>query len=123
MAINRITKVGRRPEPDVKIWRLHSMHPFCILQEIVVNAGGKLVKENFNADVFGSYWAIYMGNSRELRLVWDGKDGWGFLQSQETPSSWADVQPVVVEGDLESTPRNELKIAAFSRAVERLIAL
>lgn len=99
------------------------MHPFCILQEIVVTAGGKLVRENLDADVFGSYWAIYMGNSRELRLVWDGKDGWGILQSQRTPSSWIDVEPIVVEGDVECTPSNESKIAAFRDAVERLIAL
>lgn len=100
------------------------MHPFCILQEIIVNAGGKLVKENFDADVFGSYWAIYMGNSRALRLVWDGRDGWGFVQShEEALNSWTDVEPFVVEGDLEGNPRNDLKIVFFQDAVERLIAL
>lgn len=99
------------------------MHPFRILQEIIVNAGGKLVKENFNADVFGSYWAIYMGHARALRLVWDGKDGWGFVQSHEAFNSWTEVEPIVVEGDLEGNPRNDLKIALFQDAVERLIAL
>lgn len=99
------------------------MHPFCILQEIIVNAGGKLVKENFDVDVFVSYWAIYMGNSRALRLVWDGKDGWGFVQSPDALNSWIDVEPIVVEGDLEGHPRNDFKIAFFQDAVERLIAL
>lgn len=99
------------------------MHPFCILQEIIVNAGGKLVEENFDADVFGSYWAIYMGNSTALRLVWDGKDGWGFVQSPKALNLWTDVEPIVVEGDLDGEPRNDIKIAAFQCAVERLIAV
>jgi hypothetical protein len=63
------------------------MHPFLALQKIVGDAGGIFLEEDFSADDFGSYWPICQCGAKKVRLVWDGKDGWGFLQRFAEPNS------------------------------------
>jgi hypothetical protein len=99
----------------------NSMHPFLTLQKIVGEAGGIVLEDNLSADFFDSGWSIYQCGAKKLRLVWDGKDGRGFLQRFVEPDSWQDTEPFITKDDIESVPQNEAKIEAFRHAANALL--
>jgi hypothetical protein len=71
---------------------------YTSLREIVRGAGGTLVEEHLNPEIFGSAYAIFVGRSGEqFRLVWDGKESCGFLQTQASSEEWKDQSPIVRE--------------------------
>jgi hypothetical protein len=95
------------------------MHPYTFLKSIVEEFGFTPKEEEFCPDVFGSAWVIYATRSAQLRLVWDGKDGVGFLDSRsDATSRWETISEVMTEGDVEGNPKNEKKIAEFRRTIE-----
>ena len=88
-----------------------------MLQEIVESLGAKLVERDHRADHFGSGVAVYSRNDRSLRIVWDGREGQGYLQVRSPNSSeWREGSPVLTAGDLESVPPNHARIALFRQA-------
>ncbi len=66
------------------------MHELYILKEVAEQqlfpAGYVLDIEEKHPDVFGSYFVVYTRGTHEIRFVWDGKDGWGFLEYREKGS-------------------------------------
>jgi hypothetical protein len=100
------------------------MQPFTLLQSKLLEiAGGdvQLVSERFDGQCFGSWIAIYEGRHGAFRLIWDGRDGWGFLQRQTGLNDWVDVEPFLTEGDIEGVPQNAQKLESFSRSVRALV--
>ena len=93
------------------------MHPYTMLKEILRDMGAELTSEDLHSDVFGSYIATYAGSGGSIRLVWDGKDGWGFVQQHRSGDTWADVTDFLTEGDLEGVPQNHVKIEQFKQVV------
>jgi hypothetical protein len=100
-----------------------NMHPLTILQKIIENLGASLVKYEFGSDGFGSGSAIYLLNSKYVRVIWDGKDGWGFLQHKSSSGLWVDASPTLDEGDLEGRPQNHIKIAEFKQVAAALLSV
>jgi hypothetical protein len=99
------------------------MHPLLMLQEIVEALGAKLVERDYRADAFGSGVVVFSMNERSLRLVWDGRDGWGFFQVRSPVSGeWIEASPVLTEGDLEDVPQNHAKIELFKQAAAAALA-
>ena len=96
------------------------MHPYTMLKKVLRELGAEPASEDLRPDVFGSYMATYANGDSPIRLVWDGKDGWGFVQ-QHRGGSWADVTDYLTEGDLEGVPQNQAKIAQFRQAVAALL--
>jgi len=67
----------------------------------------------------GSAWASKATQSAQLRLVWDGKDGAGFLEGRgDATGRWKTISAIMTAGDVEGDPKNEKKIGEFRRAAE-----
>lgn len=97
------------------------MHPYTMLKEFLDEMGAEMTSEDLRPDVFGSYVATYANRGYPIRLVWDGKDGWGFVQQHRSGNDWADATDFLTEGDLESVPQNHAKIAQFRQVVSALL--
>jgi hypothetical protein len=55
---------------------------YTSLRELLRGVGATLVEDQLNPEVFGSAYAVFVGRSgARFRLVWDGKESCGFLQS------------------------------------------
>jgi hypothetical protein len=64
---------------------------------ILERAGLSLVVEERHPDVFGSAYCEYKGKGLQYRIIWDGKDGYGYIQSM-TKQGWQDLDASVPEG-------------------------
>lgn len=98
-----------------------------MLKELAVNAAPDVVlrteEEELRPDVFGSAYAVMSTGVRRLRIVWDGKDGEGSIQRPVgSENRWEPIGCWLNEGDLESDPRNEQKIAEVADAVREYLA-
>lgn len=102
------------------------MHAYNILKNIaeaiLVKSAYRQVSEEYRPDVFGSAYSVFERGSSKVRLIWDGKDGWGYVQvylrtSENKAGDWRDVDCFVTEGDLKSVPANEAKINEFRKAI------
>jgi hypothetical protein len=62
------------------------MHPYILMKQIVEGALSESgvqwpeVSEELRPDVFGSAFSVFDVGGDRIRLVWDGKDGLGFVQ-------------------------------------------
>ena len=82
------------------------MHEFFILKEAVQGLGIEATTEELHPDVFGSAYCVFdSGTDPTFRLVWDGKDGIGSLQVQDSAGSWTDTGPYVPEGAGPGSPQ------------------
>lgn len=97
------------------------MHPYTMLKDLLSEIGAELTSEDLHPDVFGSYTATYTHGGRTIRLVWDGKDGWGFVQQHIPGDGWADASDFLTEEDLEGVPQNDAKIEQLRRVVAALL--
>lgn len=90
-----------RPSEDSK---LEPVHQVFVLKEIaerlLVPAGFAFSAEELDVDDFGSCFAVYSRSSEEVRLVWDGRDGWGFLEYRPlADATWEPLGLPVAEGE------------------------
>jgi len=97
------------------------MHPYTMLKEMLRDMGAELTTEDLRPDVFGSYVAMYAHGGRPIRLVWDGKDGWGGVQQYCSGEEWSNATDFLTEGDLEGVPPNLAKIDRFKQVVATLL--
>ncbi|MBK6724921.1 MAG: hypothetical protein KBF52_14970 [Pyrinomonadaceae bacterium] len=93
-----------------------------IAEPILTKSGYQQVSEEYRPDVFGSAYSDFKFGAKKVRLIWDGKDGWGYAQiylrsAANQPGDWQDIDCFLTEGDLESVPVNEGKINEFRIAV------
>ena len=65
---------------------------------ILERAGLSLAVEEKHPDVFGSAYCEYKGKGLHYRVIWDGKDGCGYIQSM-TKQGWQDLDDTVAEGE------------------------
>lgn len=84
-----------------------AVHVLYILKELaeqqLVPVGYELRVEAAHPDAFGSYFATYGRGDHEVRFVWDGKDGWGFLEHRGPGAdSWGLIGSPVPEDDPEA---------------------
>lgn len=107
------------PTVPAHLQRSAHMHDYSTLRELVRGTGANLVEERLSPDVFGSAYSVFSNpNGGRLRLVWDGKDGCGFLQRSCAGSEWETIGPIVHEGGIEDASL----ISEFLRACEALMA-
>ena len=97
------------------------MHPYTMLKDLLREIGAELTSENWHYDAFGSYTASYENRGCLIRLIWDGRDGWGFVQRYVPGSGWADATDFLTEGDLEGEPKHHAKLEQFRQVVAALL--
>ncbi|PYS70653.1 MAG: hypothetical protein DMF69_12870 [Acidobacteria bacterium] len=94
------------------------MHPYANLKELlrplIEKLGYREVYEEICPDAFGSAYSIFRSDRGKLRIIWDGKDGWGYVQK-----GGRDLPFILRKDDLESCLRNEEKISEFISAIEK----
>lgn len=57
-----------------------------------------LENEEHHPDVFGSSFSVYSGKGLNYRIIWDGKDGCGYIQSYQG-NDWVDLCANAPEAD------------------------
>lgn len=67
-----------------------------VVAPIFKRAGLILTAEETRPDVFGSAYCEYKGKGMHYRVIWDGKDGCGYIQSM-TKQGWQDFEAKVPE--------------------------
>lgn len=67
-----------------------------VVAPIFKRAGLILTSEEIRPDVFGSAYCEYKGKGMHYRVIWDGKDGCGYIQSM-TIQGWQDIDAKVPE--------------------------
>jgi hypothetical protein len=106
------------------------MHPYNIMKDIaepiLEKSAYQQVSGEYRPDIFGSAYSVYERGTKKVRLIWDGKDGWGYAQvyfrsADNQPGDWQDIDCFLTEGDLESVPMNEAKINEFRAAIAQQI--
>jgi hypothetical protein len=72
------------------------MHEYAVIRDAIKGLGASLVEEHLHPESFGSAYAVFEGaGGVRFRFVWDGKEGYGLLQSPGRASTWHDVGPLV----------------------------
>lgn len=69
-----------------------------ILAPVLEKAGLKQSEENIQPDVFGSAYSEYFGKGLAYRIVWDGKDGFGYIKSRKE-NEWLDLKLSTLVGN------------------------
>jgi hypothetical protein len=93
------------------------------VEAVALAAGFQLSREELHPDVFGSYFCIFERGKQQLRLIWDGKDGVGFLESRVgSESEWCPLGRVLGEGEIESSPQDIEAIAAWESELREAVS-
>ena len=72
------------------------MHEYSVIRDAIQNLGASVTDEYLHPEHFGSAYCVFGGgNQSHFRLVWDGKEGYGFLQSEKSTGLWKDIGPHV----------------------------
>ena len=78
------------------------------------------IEESWDDGAFGSGSVIFGRSSPELRVDWDGKDGWAYLQALDTSSSsWTDIAGPITEGDFATGKPDAEKLGLMIEAGRR----
>ncbi len=58
----------------------------------VLEKGGIMqIEEELEPDVFGSAYSVFSGKGLSYRIIWDGKDGCGYIQVSEN-DCWVNLK-------------------------------
>lgn len=72
------------------------MREYSAIRDAIQELGASVIEERLHPEAFSSAYCIFEGENRShFRLVWDGKEGYGFLQSAKSAGLWQDVGPHV----------------------------
>ncbi len=56
------------------------------------------LEENLEPDVYGSAFSVFSNKTLKYRIVWDGKDGCGFIEHEKKGSVWEKLNVSAPEG-------------------------
>ena len=98
------------------------MHPYEIIKEAVLKATAEVdstvVQEDLRPDAFGSAVSVIQTRGHRLRVVWDGKEGAGWVERASTaPGGWSPVGPWVTEREVDWKVFDESKLSELLGAV------
>jgi len=90
------------------------MRDYIVLREEIMRLGASLIEEHLHPESFGSAYAVLQGiGGQRFRLIWDGKEGYGFLESSGPGDTWHDLpQRVYGTSSIQSRQVAELLSAA-----------
>ena len=96
------------------------MHPYTIIKNEVVAAldeSWSVTEEESRPDTFGSFFCVLTNGIASVRVIWDGRDGWGYAQEMKS-KKWCDLPIFLTEMDIEGWPQNKEKIAQFYTSIK-----
>ena len=92
-----------------------------VVEETLLPAGFSVEREESHPDAFGSFFCIYARGGHQIRFVWDGKDGCGFLEHRRGDSeSWEVVGAPI--GERSVSAMREEAMAKWPNALASLLA-
>ncbi|MFM2112925.1 MAG: hypothetical protein RLZZ271_1585 [Pseudomonadota bacterium] len=95
------------------------MRPYAVLRSEVEKLGAVCLKEQIYPEFFGgSAHCLFEANDCEFRLVWDGKEEYGFLEVPDASGGWVVAGPFV--NDV-SSPKGT-KFVEFIETAKRLVS-
>jgi hypothetical protein len=103
---------------------VHELHAIATAVLTELQGLGLLkIEESWDDNAFGSGLVILGRSAPELRVIWDGKDGWAYLQALDTSSSsWKDIAGPITEGDFAAGKPDGEKMGAMIEAGRRSLA-
>jgi hypothetical protein len=101
---------------------VHELHhiPKFVLSELA-SLGVSKLDEEWHPQSFGSGRLVLGRGEPELRLVWDGKDGWAYLQAVQTGGKWSDIYGLITEGDFHAGVPDSAKLRSMADAGRRAL--
>ena len=94
------------------------MTEYEILRNTVQNLGAVLTEEKLYPDSFNSAYGDFTAkDGSTFRLVWDGTQGCGYLQSMTSDKLWKDLSPMV----LDVSDDNEERMVKWLKLAKKLI--
>lgn len=85
------------------------MREYSVIRDAIQKLGASVIDEHLHPENFGSAYCIFGGgNPSHFRLVWDGKEGYGFLQSEKSAGLWKDIGPYISDTSSQSSKFAEL---------------
>lgn len=94
------------------------MTEYEILRNTLQNLGAILTEEKLYPDSFDSAFGDFTAkDGSTFRLVWDGNDGCGYLQTMTTEKLWKDLSPMV----LDVSDDNEERMVKWLKLAKKLI--
>lgn len=91
-----------------------------MLKDILRELGFELISEELRPEFFGSCTAFYSKADCSIRLVWDGKEGCGFVQ-QHCNGRWLNVSDYLMAGDFAVAAQKQAKISQLRQDVAALL--
>lgn len=102
------------------------MHCLNRIAEALLNGlagtGLQLIDERWHPQSFGSGLIILGRSKPELRLVWDGKDGWAWLQTLNTSGDWVDASGPMRKGDFPFGVPDATKLGQMVKVGRRVLS-
>jgi hypothetical protein len=98
-------------------------HPYAWLKvelgEAFLDCGFIETKEALSPDDFGSAYSEWSNTRREIRLIWDGKEGCALLELKQN-GSWSALVDPLTEADLEGREINTRAVQRWKEAIVKL---
>ena len=93
------------------------MTEYEILRNTIQNLGAVLTDEKLYPDSFDSAYGDFTAkDGSSFRLVWDGTQGCGYLQSMTADKLWKDLSPMV----LDVSDDNEERMVKWLKLAKKL---
>jgi hypothetical protein len=93
------------------------MTEYEILRNVLQNLGAVLTDEKLYPDSFDSAFGDFSAkDGSTFRLVWDGTQGCGYLQSMTADKLWKDLSPMV----LDVSDDNEERMVKWLKLAKKL---
>lgn len=99
---------------------LHAISRFVLAE--LAPLGVSQLDEEWHPESFGSGLVVLGRGKPELRLVWDGKDGWAYLQALANNGTWFDISGPIARGDFEFGVPDSARLRAMAEAGKRALS-
>lgn len=102
---------------------MHELHHISnfVLAELA-SLGVSKLDEEWHPQSFGSGLLVLGRGKPELRLLWDGKDGWAYLQALTNSGTWLDIYGPIAEGDFHFGVPDAEKLRSIADAGRRALS-
>lgn len=92
------------------------------LSDVLTAAGFRQREEQLHPDHFGSALIIFENPRWELRLIWDGREGWAIIQRRlaKAEVDWVDAAEMLTTGDLEDATMDDEKVERWRNSIAEL---